>query len=253
MIERGAGRRPSPALFPKLRSQLAECAEGLGDDLILIPEREPFEGAVSFVQLGSSFKRAQCVGLYSYTGDCPDTYSARGRAPARRAHRRRSARAKMPAIERDVATLTLGLGLGAAAAAACALRPGRQRQTEPPAAPREQLDPLERPEALNAEQISRYSRQLLLPCFGTAAQVRLCGSSALVIGAGGLGSPVIAYLAGAGIGRLGVIDDDAVDVSNLHRQVIHGGSVPGTNKAISGGRSSQPRRGVHSVPDTPDR
>lgn len=143
----------------------------------------------------------------------------------------------MPAIERDVATLTLGLGLGAAAAAACALRPGRQRQTEPTAAPHEKLEPLERPEALNAEQISRYSRQLLLPCFGTAAQVRLCGSSALVIGAGGLGSPVIAYLAGAGIGRLGVIDDDAVDVSNLHRQVIHGGSVPGTNKAISAGRA----------------
>ncbi len=142
----------------------------------------------------------------------------------------------MAAAERDVAVLTLGLGLGAAAAV-CALRPCKERQPGPPPAACEQLEPLPRPEALNAAQISRYSRQLLLPCFGTAAQIRLCGSSALVIGAGGLGSPVIAYLAGAGIGRLGVIDDDVVDVSNLHRQVIHGGSVPGTNKAISAGRA----------------
>lgn len=145
----------------------------------------------------------------------------------------------MPATERDVAALALGVGIGATAAAACALR---QRRQDPPAVPHAMSDgqhhePLARLDALSAEQISRYSRQLLLPCFGTAAQLELCSSSALVIGAGGLGSPVIAYLAGAGIGRLGVIDDDVVDVSNLHRQVIHGGSAPGTNKAISAGQA----------------
>lgn len=141
----------------------------------------------------------------------------------------------MSTIERDVATLTLGLGLGFATAA-CLLRPGQQLRQESPTTLCEHPKPLPQRESLNAEQISRYSRQLLLPCFGTAAQLRLCSSSALVIGAGGLGSPVIAYLAGAGIGRLGVVDDDVVDVSNLHRQVIHGGTTPGINKAISAGR-----------------
>ena len=142
-------------------------------------------------------------------------------------------------IAHDAGLLALGLGLGAAAAA-CALRP-----PPAPVAPADDDDapslalpaPLPCVEKLSAEQISRYSRQLLLPCFGTAAQCRLCSASALVIGAGGLGSPVIAYLAGAGIGRLGVIDDDAVDTSNLHRQVIHGYSAPGTNKAVSAGNA----------------
>ena len=72
---------------------------------------------------------------------------------------------------------------------------------------------------LTKQQISRYSRQLLLPCFGPAAQLKLLSASALVVGAGGLGSPVLAYLAGAGVGRIGVIDDDYVETSNLHRQV----------------------------------
>ena len=90
---------------------------------------------------------------------------------------------------------------------------------------------------LNSEQVSRYSRQLLLPAFGKSAQVKLASASALVIGAGGLGSPVIMYLAGAGIGTLGVVDDDIVDTSNLHRQIVHGGCPNGTNKAVSAGRA----------------
>ena len=142
---------------------------------------------------------------------------------------------------RDGALVALGVGLGACgAAAACALGRRRDRGAGPPpggggadGAP----PPLPRCDRLSAAQIARYSRQLLLPCFGTAAQLRLRGASALVIGAGGLGSPVIAYLAGAGIGRLGVVDDDTVDASNLHRQVIHGGSAPGLNKALSAGRA----------------
>lgn len=67
----------------------------------------------------------------------------------------------------------------------------------------------------------RYARQMLLPELGTAGQRRLNAARVLVVGAGGLGSPVIQYLAAAGIGTLGVIDDDVVEESNLHRQVIH--------------------------------
>ncbi|MGV0352726.1 ThiF family adenylyltransferase [Corynebacterium confusum] len=70
-------------------------------------------------------------------------------------------------------------------------------------------------------EISRYRRQLSLAGFGRAAQARLHAGHVAVIGAGGLGSPALLYLAGAGIGRITVFDDDTVGVSNLHRQVIH--------------------------------
>jgi adenylyltransferase/sulfurtransferase len=74
---------------------------------------------------------------------------------------------------------------------------------------------------LSDSEIERYSRQLLVDGFGEAEQVRLGDASTMVIGAGALGSPVAAYLAGAGVGRIGVIDDDTVEVSNLHRQHLH--------------------------------
>lgn len=70
-------------------------------------------------------------------------------------------------------------------------------------------------------QIQRYARHILLPEIGGEGQSRLLESSALVVGAGGLGSPVLLYLAAAGIGRIGVIDPDVVDLSNLQRQVLH--------------------------------
>jgi len=88
--------------------------------------------------------------------------------------------------------------------------------------------------SLNAEQIERYSRQLLLHGgFGVEGQLKLLKSSVLVIGAGGIGSTVILYLAASGVGNISVVDFDRVDVSNLHRQIIHKTNDEGLNKAES--------------------
>ena len=83
------------------------------------------------------------------------------------------------------------------------------------------------------DQLDRYARHIILPGVGAAGQKRLLGSKALVIGAGGLGSPILLYLAAAGVGTLGVVDDDVVAVSNLQRQVIHGSSTLGEKKTRS--------------------
>jgi molybdopterin/thiamine biosynthesis adenylyltransferase len=74
---------------------------------------------------------------------------------------------------------------------------------------------------LTEPEIERYSRQLVLPEWGAAAQLAVSEASMLIVGAGALGSPVAAYLAGAGVGRIGIVDDDAVELSNLHRQHLH--------------------------------
>ncbi|HBH78209.1 MAG TPA: adenylyltransferase, partial [Nitrospira sp.] len=71
------------------------------------------------------------------------------------------------------------------------------------------------------EQITRYSRHILLPEVGGKGQQKISRSRILIIGAGGLGSPAALYLAAAGVGTLGLIDHDVVDLSNLQRQVIH--------------------------------
>jgi adenylyltransferase/sulfurtransferase len=86
---------------------------------------------------------------------------------------------------------------------------------------------------LSHEEILRYSRHLLIPEVGLSGQLKLKNSSALVIGTGGLGSPVALYLAAAGVGRIGLVDFDVVDTSNLQRQVIHGTSTVGKLKVES--------------------
>jgi adenylyltransferase/sulfurtransferase len=86
---------------------------------------------------------------------------------------------------------------------------------------------------LREDQVRRYSRQIILPEVGGAGQKRLLAARALVVGAGGLGSPVIMYLAAAGIGTIHVIDDDAVDLTNLQRQVLHTTPRVGMPKAES--------------------
>ncbi|QBF45478.1 ThiF family adenylyltransferase [Janibacter limosus] len=87
--------------------------------------------------------------------------------------------------------------------------------------------------ALTGTQVSRYSRHLLMPTIGEGGQRRLLAASVAVIGAGGLGSPALLYLAGAGVGRITVVDDDVVDETNLQRQVIHSTADVGRPKVDS--------------------
>jgi molybdopterin/thiamine biosynthesis adenylyltransferase/rhodanese-related sulfurtransferase len=87
--------------------------------------------------------------------------------------------------------------------------------------------------ALSAEEIKRYSRHLIMPEMGMDGQRKLKASSVLCIGAGGLGSPAAMYLAAAGLGRLGIVDFDVVDYSNLQRQLLHGTSDVGRTKLAS--------------------
>lgn len=86
---------------------------------------------------------------------------------------------------------------------------------------------------LNSEEIQRYARHIILPEIGGAGQQALKAARVLVIGAGGLGAPVLQYLAAAGIGTLGIVDDDTVSLSNLQRQIIHGTPDIGRVKADS--------------------
>jgi adenylyltransferase/sulfurtransferase len=96
------------------------------------------------------------------------------------------------------------------------------------------LPPLVSPaDDLTVEEVRRYSRHLIIPDVGKTGQRRLKNARVLVVGAGGLGSPALLYLAAAGIGTLGVVDFDVVDESNLQRQIIHGISDVGRPKAVS--------------------
>src|SRR5919201_2421431 len=87
--------------------------------------------------------------------------------------------------------------------------------------------------ALSLEQARRYARHIILTEVGPVGQRRLLASKVLLIGAGGLGSPAALYLAAAGVGTLGIVDYDAVDLSNLHRQIIHGHANIGRPKVDS--------------------
>lgn len=84
--------------------------------------------------------------------------------------------------------------------------------------------------------LARYARQILLPEVGGAGQDRLAKARVLIVGAGGLGSPAALYLAGAGVGELTLVDNDPVDVSNLHRQILHGTADLGAPKVRSARR-----------------
>jgi sulfur-carrier protein adenylyltransferase/sulfurtransferase len=89
------------------------------------------------------------------------------------------------------------------------------------------------PRSLSAEQRERYSRHLLIPEIGVEGQQKLLDAKVLLLGAGGLGSPTALYLAAAGVGTLGIVDDDVVDLSNLQRQVIHSTERVGVPKVDS--------------------
>ena len=89
-------------------------------------------------------------------------------------------------------------------------------------------------ETFTDQELAHYSRQLRLPEVGPEGQARLKGASVLLVGLGGLGSPMAMYLAAAGIGRIGIVEFDAVDASNLHRQVLFGSSQVGRSKLAAG-------------------
>lgn len=92
--------------------------------------------------------------------------------------------------------------------------------------------------ALSQEELERYSRHIILKGVGLSGQKKLLQGKVLVIGAGGLGAPVLMYLAASGVGTLGIMDDDVVDRSNLQRQIIHGTADIGTVQSpVSGGQS----------------
>lgn len=101
----------------------------------------------------------------------------------------------------------------------------------------------EHPLALRGDQEARYSRHTMLPEVGVAGQLKLLAAKVLCIGAGGLGSPSSMYLAAAGVGTIGVIDDDVVDASNLQRQLLHGTDRVGTAKVDS---AEKTLRGLNS-------
>lgn len=99
--------------------------------------------------------------------------------------------------------------------------------------------PFERPRVLSAEQIKRYSRHIMLPEVGEVGQGKLLDAKVLLLGAGGLGSPAALYLAAAGVGTIGIIDDDVVDESNLQRQVLHNVERLGMTKVESARKTLQ--------------
>src|SRR4051794_1792889 len=100
---------------------------------------------------------------------------------------------------------------------------------------------VEVPKSLSKEQRERYSRHLLVPEIGLEGQTKLLGAKVLLLGAGGLGSPTALYLAAAGVGTLGIVDDDDVDLSNLQRQVIH------TREGIGPPKVAPAERAIHAI------
>ncbi|MEX0749595.1 MAG: molybdopterin-synthase adenylyltransferase MoeB [Dehalococcoidia bacterium] len=111
--------------------------------------------------------------------------------------------------------------------------------------------------ALTPEQVNRYSRHIIMPQVGPSGQRKIMESSILIIGAGGLGSPIAVYLALAGIGKIGIVDFDTVDLSNLQRQILHQNDDIGKSKAVSAKETINAYNPdvdvvVHDVPITSD-
>jgi molybdopterin/thiamine biosynthesis adenylyltransferase len=105
---------------------------------------------------------------------------------------------------------------------------------------------------LSESDRTRFERQLKLPELGEAGQARLKAAGVLVIGAGGLGSPALIYLAAAGIGRLGIVDSDKVELGNLHRQILHGVAAIGEWKVDSARRrllENNPETSIQTFPE----
>lgn len=104
---------------------------------------------------------------------------------------------------------------------------------------------------LDGEALARYDRQICMPAVGRAGQERLAQARVLVVGAGGLGSPAALYLAAAGVGTLGIVDPDRVELGNLNRQLLHGTADVGEEKTVSAARRLRqlnPRVAVETFP-----
>jgi molybdopterin/thiamine biosynthesis adenylyltransferase len=109
--------------------------------------------------------------------------------------------------------------------------------------------------SLSSEEIERYARQIVLHGVGGPGQNKLKRARVLVVGAGGLGAPALQYLAGAGVGALGIVDDDSVALSNLHRQIIHGTQDVGRLKTASAAEAIgriNPHVQVEAIPERLD-
>lgn len=108
-------------------------------------------------------------------------------------------------------------------------------------------------QALTPEQVGRYSRHIIMPQVGSAGQRKLLSSKVLIVGAGGLGSPAALYLALAGVGTIGLVDFDVVDLSNLQRQILHQNKDVGVRKVVSaketlGGYNPDVKVQIHETP-----
>jgi molybdopterin/thiamine biosynthesis adenylyltransferase/rhodanese-related sulfurtransferase len=183
-----------------------ELASG---DAVIVDTREPHERQMSFIEGSTLIPPADIVDKIAEVA--PDKHQ---RVILQCATGNRSARAASRLAEElgydNVASLEGGI-----------------------AAWTEQGLPVVEPEGLTPDQRLRYSRHTLLPEVGVEGQVKLLNAKVLLLGAGGLGSPTALYLAAAGIGTLGLVDDDVVDESNLQRQVIHTTARVGTPKTES--------------------